>query len=152
MLRSFMRAARIMNTVARSQSCVVHRGMSTNHRSLALLSSSRGSLLGARLHAGFATQGAYSRSAQAQMPPSAYQTQNDNQPSAVIDEVDFDTNAVNAVTLVGVLGRKPDIKYFETGKKVASASIALKGAKDAETQWYVDALKAVTCFCWLIHC
>jgi single-strand DNA-binding protein len=53
------------------------------------------------------------------------------------------TNLRNSVKLIGLLGKDPEIKTFESGKKMASFSIATtdsyknqKGEKVQDTQWH----------------
>jgi len=60
--------------------------------------------------------------------------------SASIDEVDFSPAVVNSVSVLGTVGKKPELRFFESGNKVASWSIAFTDKKDGETQWFnVDA-------------
>ena len=56
--------------------------------------------------------------------------------SATIDEVDFSPAVVNSVSVLGTVGKKPELRYFENGNKVASWSIAFTDKKDGETQWF----------------
>jgi single-strand DNA-binding protein len=56
--------------------------------------------------------------------------------SATIDEVDFSPTAVNSISVLGTVGKKPELRYFENGNKVASWSIAFTDKKDGETQWF----------------
>jgi single-strand DNA-binding protein len=53
------------------------------------------------------------------------------------------TNLRNSVKLIGHLGKDPEIRTFESGKKMASFSIATtdtyknqKGEKISDTQWH----------------
>jgi single-strand DNA-binding protein len=53
------------------------------------------------------------------------------------------TNLRNSVKLIGHLGKDPEVKTFESGKKMASFSIATtdsyknqKGEKAQDTQWH----------------
>jgi single-strand DNA-binding protein len=53
------------------------------------------------------------------------------------------TSLKNSVKLIGHLGKDPEVKTFESGKKMASFSIAttdsyknLKGEKVQDTQWH----------------
>jgi single-strand DNA-binding protein len=53
-----------------------------------------------------------------------------------IEEVDFDPALSNAVTVMGNVGQKPDVRYFENGNKVASWSIAYKARREGDTEWF----------------
>ena len=53
------------------------------------------------------------------------------------------SNLRNSVKLIGLLGKNPEVKTFESGKKMASFSIATtdsyknqKGEKVEDTQWH----------------
>ena len=54
---------------------------------------------------------------------------------AFINEVDFDPFLANSVSLIGNVGGKPEIKYLESGYKVAKMSLAIRDKKGAEAQW-----------------
>lgn len=54
--------------------------------------------------------------------------------ASAIEEVDFDPTMSNFVSLMGNVGRKPEVRYLESGK-VASWSIAVTDRKDGPTHW-----------------
>ena len=56
--------------------------------------------------------------------------------SASIEEVEFSPAVVNSISVQGTVGRKPEVRFFENGNKVASWSIAFTDKKDGETQWF----------------
>jgi single-strand DNA-binding protein len=69
-----------------------------------------------------------------------YEAAPGSMPSVSIDEVDFSPAVVNSVSVLGTVGKKPELRFFENGNKVASWSIAFTHKKDGETQWFnVDA-------------
>jgi len=58
------------------------------------------------------------------------------QEEGVIEEVDFDVNLTNSFTLMGNVGRKPDIKFLENGSKVAQWTLAMNDRKTNATHWF----------------
>lgn len=130
-----MKAAKILNSVGAATT--VHSSLQSRSN---LIPSVRSAFAGLRLHSAYTNSPSYSRQNPAQ-PPSAYQGYNNqdqaysNTASASIQEVDYDPVLANSIMLIGTIGRKPEIKYLETGKKVASASIAIRQNKDAPSQW-----------------
>lgn len=69
-----------------------------------------------------------------------YEAASGSMHSASIDEIDFSPAVVNSVSVLGTVGKKPELRFFENGNKVASWSIAFTDKKDGETQWFnVDA-------------
>lgn len=52
-----------------------------------------------------------------------------------IEEIDYDPSLTNTVTIMGNVGRQPEVRYFESGNKVARWSIAYRSSREAETQW-----------------
>lgn len=59
---------------------------------------------------------------------------------AHVGEVDFSPELTNTVKLMGNVGKEVDIRYLETGNKVANFSIALRAGKDKDgndkTDWF----------------
>jgi len=51
-------------------------------------------------------------------------------------EVEWQAENVNSVTLIGRLGSEPEIKYLEDGKVIASASIAVNKGKNVAPSWF----------------
>jgi single stranded DNA-binding protein len=58
------------------------------------------------------------------------------QGSGTVEEVEWKAENQNSVTLIGRLGREPEIKYFEDGKVTASVSIAVNRGKNAAASWF----------------
>lgn len=46
------------------------------------------------------------------------------------------TGGTNAVALVGRAGRDPEVRYFESGKMVASFTLGVRGRSRDETDWF----------------
>jgi single-strand DNA-binding protein len=57
------------------------------------------------------------------------------QPIAM-EEIDFNPMAANSLNIIGNVGRKPEIKYLESGSKVTNFPIAFSDRKDGDTQWF----------------
>ena len=58
------------------------------------------------------------------------------QGSGRVEEVEWQAENVNSVTLIGRLGSEPEIKYLEDGKVIASASIAVNKGKNVAPSWF----------------
>jgi single-strand DNA-binding protein len=43
---------------------------------------------------------------------------------------------MNSITLVGRAGRDPELRYFESGKAVASLTLAVNRGRDKEPDWF----------------
>ena len=43
---------------------------------------------------------------------------------------------MNSIQLVGRAGRDPEVRYFESGTMVANLSLAVRGQKKDETDWF----------------
>jgi single-strand DNA-binding protein len=43
---------------------------------------------------------------------------------------------MNSITLVGRAGRDPEVRYFETGKMVATFTLAVNRGRDQEPDWF----------------
>lgn len=56
--------------------------------------------------------------------------------SASIEEVEFSPILANSLSLMGTVGKKPELRFFENGNKVATWSIAFSDKKGGETQWF----------------
>lgn len=107
----------------------------SNVRSLSSIACFRHALVSSKLYSTAGARAMQNRTVFSPQRVSAYQYQNDAGAPMSIQEVDFEPTLANNVSLIGTLGRRPEIRYFEQGKKVASSSLALKANKDAETQW-----------------
>ena len=53
-----------------------------------------------------------------------------------IAEVEFSADNANAVTLIGRLGREPEVKYLEDGKVTANVSLAVYRGKNQSAHWF----------------
>jgi single-strand DNA-binding protein len=53
----------------------------------------------------------------------------------IIDEIDYDPALANSVMLIGTVGSKPEVRFFESGNKVATIPIAINSKKDEDSQW-----------------
>ena len=53
-----------------------------------------------------------------------------------IAEVEFSAENANAVTLIGRLGREPEVKYLEDGKVTANVSLAVYRGKNQSAHWF----------------
>ena len=56
--------------------------------------------------------------------------------SGMIQEVEWQKENANAVTLIGNLGREPEMKYLEDGKVIANVSIAVSRGRNAAPHWF----------------
>lgn len=53
-----------------------------------------------------------------------------------VEEVEYDPATSNSLSLMGIVGSKQDVRYFESGNKVSSFGLAFTSQKDGETQWF----------------
>jgi len=53
-----------------------------------------------------------------------------------LEEVEWSAENTNSVTLIGRLGREPEVKYLEDGKVVASVTLAVNRGKNASPHWF----------------
>jgi single-strand DNA-binding protein len=44
--------------------------------------------------------------------------------------------SMNSINLVGRAGRDPEVKFFESGNTIAELSLAVRGQKKDETDWF----------------
>ncbi len=56
--------------------------------------------------------------------------------AASLEEVEWSAENANSVTLIGRLGREPEVKYLEDGKVVASVTLAVSRGKNASPHWF----------------
>ncbi|UPR00756.1 single-stranded DNA-binding protein [Chloropicon primus] len=57
-------------------------------------------------------------------------------PSSGLEEVEWQAENANAVTLIGRLGREPEVKYLENGKVTANVSLAVSRGKNQSAHWF----------------
>jgi single-strand DNA-binding protein len=43
---------------------------------------------------------------------------------------------VNSITLIGRVGRDPEVRYFESGTMVANLTLAVNTGRDSEPEWF----------------
>lgn len=55
---------------------------------------------------------------------------------ASLEEVEWDASNYNSVTLIGRLGREPEVKYLEDGKVTANVSLAVSRGKNQSAHWF----------------
>jgi len=53
-----------------------------------------------------------------------------------LEEVEFSPLLANTINIIGNVGKKPEIKYLESGSKVSNFPVAFSDRKDGETQWF----------------
>lgn len=53
-----------------------------------------------------------------------------------LEEVEFNPMLANSISIIGNVGKKPEIKYLESGSKVSNFPVAFSDRKDGETQWF----------------
>jgi single-strand DNA-binding protein len=53
-----------------------------------------------------------------------------------IEEIEFNPAAANTINIIGNVGRKPELKFLESGSKVTNFPIAFTDRKDGDTQWF----------------
>lgn len=53
-----------------------------------------------------------------------------------LEEVEFSPMLANSINIIGNVGKKPEIKYLESGSKVSNFPVAFSDRKDGETQWF----------------
>jgi hypothetical protein len=51
--------------------------------------------------------------------------------------IQWEKDLANAVQLIGNVGRDIELKYLDSGKVVATTSLAVSKGRDKETSWYV---------------
>ena len=56
--------------------------------------------------------------------------------SGEIEEVEWQAENANSVTLIGRLGREPEVKYLEDGKVTANVSLAVSRGKTQSAHWF----------------
>ena len=63
-----------------------------------------------------------------------------NSSSSSIEEVEFSPGMGNSISLMGNVGKKPELRHFENGSKLATWTLAFSDPKSKSTQWFnVDA-------------
>ena len=76
--------------------------------------------------------------AASRLAPQAYQYEpaGGDMQSASIEEVEYTPAMANSISLMGNVGKKPELRFFENGNKVASWSLAFTDKRGGETQWF----------------
>jgi single-strand DNA-binding protein len=53
-----------------------------------------------------------------------------------MEEIDFNPMAANTISIIGNVGRKPELKFLESGSKVTNFPVAFTDRKEGDTQWF----------------
>lgn len=61
---------------------------------------------------------------------------NQFQQDGQINEVEFNPSIANSISIIGNVGRKPEIKFLESGSKVTNFPVAFTDKRDGDTQWF----------------
>jgi len=59
-----------------------------------------------------------------------------NVPAGDIEETEFSPAIANTISIIGNVGRKPEMKYLESGSKVTNFPVAFTDRRDGDTQWF----------------
>lgn len=59
-----------------------------------------------------------------------------NAPPPDIEETEFSPAIANTISIIGNVGRKPEMKYLESGSKVTNFPVAFTDRRDGDTQWF----------------